>query len=312
MTPSSLPSQFRLAPAVAAALANGQPVVSLESTIIAHGFPWPDNLEVARQAEAAVRREGAVPATIAIVEGAVVVGLNDAELEALARRPGVTKVSRRNLSLVLAAGGWGATTVAATMWCSARAGIRVFATGGIGGVHRGGAQTLDISADLTELARTPVLVVCAGAKAILDIGLTLEYLETQGVPVIGFGTDRFPGFYLPVTPYGVDARLDTAAEVARAAWMHWSLGLSGGMLLACPVPAEHALEPEAVQRAVDAALAAAAAAQVARAEVTPFLLDEIRRTTHGESLATNLALIKNNAGLAGRVAAALSELPSRE
>ncbi|HWE61732.1 MAG TPA: pseudouridine-5'-phosphate glycosidase [Chloroflexota bacterium] len=299
---------LRLQEEVSAALQEGRPVVALESTIISHGFPWPENLEVARAAEAAVRAAGAVPATVAIAGGAIRVGLDETTREQLARRPDVAKVSRRNLSLVLAQGGWGATTVAATMWCAARAGIHVFATGGIGGVHRNGALTFDISADLQELARTPVAVVCAGAKAILDIPLTLEYLETHGVPVIGFGADRFPGFYVPAPPYPVDARLDTPEAVARVAALHWSLGLSSGLLIACPVPAEHALPQETVQTAIDAALATAAARGIARAAVTPFLLDEIRRTTEGESLATNLALIRNNAGIAGRIAEALSTI----
>jgi pseudouridine-5'-phosphate glycosidase len=303
------PHALRLHEEVADALGAGRAVVALESTIISHGFPWPENLEVARAAEAAVRAAGAAPATIAVVEGAIRIGLDAATVEELARRAGVAKVSRRNLSLVLATGGWGATTVAATMWCAARAGIRVFATGGIGGVHRNGAATFDISADLQELARTPVAVVCAGAKAILDIGLTLEYLETHGVPVIGFGADRFPGFYVPATDYPVDARLDSPDQVARVAAMHWALGL-GGLLVACPVPAAHALPRETMQAAIDAALAAAAMQGVSRAAVTPFLLDEIRRTTEGESLATNLALIRNNASIAGRIAVALAHEPT--
>ncbi len=251
-----------------------------------------------------MRSQGAVPATIAVIDGVIRVGLGAAEVEQLARRTGVAKLSRRNLSLVLAAGGWGATTVAATMWCGAQAGIAVFATGGIGGVHRGGAQTLDISADLMELARTPVVVVCAGAKAILDIGLTLEYLETQGVPVVGFGTDRFPGFYVPSTPYRVDARIDEPETVARVARLHWSLGLGSGILVACPVPPEFALDPEIMQRAIEAALTAASSAGISRADVTPYLLDEIRRTTEGESLSTNIALIRNNATIASRIAVA--------
>jgi pseudouridine-5'-phosphate glycosidase len=301
------PGMPRLSEEVAEALRRAQPVVALESTIISHGFPWPQNIDVARAAEAAVRVEGAVPATIAIIEGEIRVGLTGGEIEELGRRAGVAKVSRRNLSLVLAAGAWGATTVAGTMWCSARAGIRVFATGGIGGVHRGGAQSFDISADLQELARTPVLVTCAGAKAILDIGLTLEYLETMGVPVIGYGTEYFPGFYVPATPYSVDSRLDTPADIARTAALHWSLGLAG-LLVACPVPEAYALAPETVDRAIDAALTAAAAAGISGAAVTPFLLDEIRRTTEGESLGTNTALIQNNASIAARIAVALSTL----
>ncbi len=298
--------KFHLSDEVAGAKAAGRPIVALESTIISHGFPWPQNLEVAREAESAVRSRGAVPATIAVVEGRIEVGLSAAGIEQLARRPGVSKVSRRNLSLVVAAAGWGATTVAATMWCAARAGIPVFATGGIGGVHRGGAQTFDVSADLIELARTPVAVVCAGAKAILDIGLTLEYLETQGVPVIGYGTDFFPGFYVPATPFRVDARLDDVEAIATSIHTHWLLGFGGGLLVACPVPAEFALDTETMNAAIQAALDAAARAGIARAEVTPFLLDQIRQTTEGESIGTNIALIRNNAATAAGIAVALA------
>lgn len=295
---------LRVAPEVAEVLHAGGAVVALESTIISHGFPWPENVAVARAAEAAVRAHGAVPATIWLAEGQIRVGIDDDELAVLARREGVAKVSRRNLALTLAGGGWGATTVAATMWCAAQAGIRVFATGGIGGVHRNGADTLDISADLQELARTPVAVVCAGAKAILDIGLTLEYLETHGVPVIGYGTDRLPGFYVRETAFPVDARLDGPEAVARAATMHWSLGF-GGLLVACPVPIAEALDIATMEVAIEEALAAAAQRGVTRAAVTPFLLDQIRASTRGESLATNTALIRNNAGIAAQIAVAL-------
>ncbi|HVA91986.1 MAG TPA: pseudouridine-5'-phosphate glycosidase [Chloroflexota bacterium] len=304
----NLDHHLAIHPEVADALARHRPVVALESTIISHGFPWPQNLEVAQAAEAVIRREGTVPATIAILDGVIQVGLAPSQIEALAQRPGVIKVSRRNLSLVLGQGAWGATTVAATMWCSARAGIRVFATGGIGGVHRGGAQSFDISADLQELARTPVIVTCAGAKAILDIGLTLEYLETHGVPVIGYGTDRFPGFYVPATAYAVDGRLDTPEAVARTAHIHWGLGLESGLLVGCPVPESAALSVQTMDDAIGRALEAAAAAGIARAEVTPFLLDEIRRTTEGESIGTNIALVCNNAAIGARIAGALSVL----
>jgi pseudouridine-5'-phosphate glycosidase len=303
---NTLHPAFHLSEEISAAKEAGLPIVALESTIISHGFPWPQNLEVAREAEEAVRLQGAVAATIAIVDGRIEVGLGDDMIEQLARRPGVTKVSRRNLSLVIAAGGWGATTVAATMWCAARVGISVFATGGIGGVHRGGALTFDVSADLIELSRTPVVVVCAGAKAILDIGLTLEYLETQGVPVIGFGTDYFPGFYVPATEYRVDSRLDDVTAIAMTIRTHWSLGLESGLLVACPVPESFALDTGAMNAAIQSALEAAARAGVSRAEVTPFLLDEIRRSTEGESIGTNIALIRNNATIAARIAVALA------
>ncbi len=305
---SAVNGRVVLQPEVGDALERGAPVVALESTIISHGFPWPQNLEVAQAAESAVRKEGAVPATIAIIDGIIRIGLDQGQLEALAKRQGVAKVSRRNLSLTLSAGGWGATTVAATMWCSAKAGIHVFATGGIGGVHRGGAETFDISADLQELARSPVIVTCAGAKAILDIGLTLEYLETHGVPVIGYGADSFPGFYVPSTPYAVDARLNTPEEVARAAHLHWSLGLGSGLLVACPVPEEAALSAQTMDEAIARALEAARREGITRAAVTPFLLDEIRRTTNGESIGTNIALVCNNATIAARVAGSLSTL----
>lgn len=298
---------------VAGALAEHRPVVALESTIISHGFPWPENLEVARASEAAVRAEGAVPATIAIVDGAIRIGLDEPSLAALAERENVHKVSRRNLSLVVAARAWGATTVAATMLCAAGAGIRLFATGGIGGVHRHGETTMDISADLQELAHTPVAVVCAGAKAILDIGLTLEYLETHGVPVIGYGTDHLPGFYVPATPYPVDSRLDSAEEIARVLAVHWSIGMRGGVLIGVPVPAAHALPGDVMHAAIEEALWEAERQRITRAGVTPFLLDRIRQTTEGESMSTNLALIRNNAGAAARIARSLEGLrPSQK
>jgi len=299
---------LQLGDEVAGALRAGRPVVALESTIISHGFPWPENLDVARASEAVVRAEGAVPATIAIIDGAIRIGLNEQSLQALAQRAAVHKVSRRNLSLVVAAHGWGATTVAATMLCAAAAGIRLFATGGIGGVHRHGSSTMDISADLQELARTPVAVVCAGAKAILDIGLTLEYLETHGVPVVGYGTDRLPGFYVPTTPYPVDTRLDTAEEIAGVLAVHWALGMQSGVLIGVPVPASHALAEEAMNAAIEEALAEAERRQITRAGVTPFLLDRMRQSTQGESMSTNLALIRNNAGVAARIACSLAVL----
>jgi pseudouridine-5'-phosphate glycosidase len=294
---------------VAAALADGRPVVALESTIISHGMPWPQNVETARAVEAEVRAHGAVPATIAVVDGRMKAGLGPAEIERLGRGGReVAKASRRDLALLAARGGLGATTVAATMLIAALAGIRVFATGGIGGVHRGGAQSFDVSADLQELARTPVAVVCAGAKAILDLRLTLEYLETHGVPVLGYQTDALPAFYTRDSGLAVDERLDTSAQIARVMKAHWDLGLGGGLVVANPVPAAHALPRDQVERAIEQALAEAQAQGVAGKAVTPFLLERVNALTGGDSLAGNIALVLNNARLAAAVAVAFSGL----
>jgi pseudouridine-5'-phosphate glycosidase len=294
---------------VAAALADGRPVVALESTIISHGMPWPQNVETARAVEAEVRAHGAVPATIAVVDGRMKAGLGPAEIERLGRGGReVAKASRRDLALLAARGGLGATTVAATMLIAALAGIRVFATGGIGGVHRGGAQSFDVSADLQELARTPVAVVCAGAKAILDLRLTLEYLETHGVPVLGYQTDALPAFYTRDSGLAVDERLDTPAQIARVMKAHWDLGLGGGLVVANPIPAAHALPREQVERAIEQALAEAQAQGVAGKAVTPFLLERVNALTGGDSLAGNIALVLNNARLAAAVAVAFSGL----
>jgi pseudouridylate synthase len=298
-----------LHPEVAAALAEGRPVVALESTIVSHGMPWPRNLETALAVEAEVRAQGAVPATVAVLQGRLKAGLQSAELERLARAgPQMAKASRRDLPLLVARSGSGATTVAATMIVAGLAGIRVFATGGIGGVHRGAQESFDISADLQELARTSVAVVCAGAKSILDLGLTLEYLETHGVAVLGYRTDRLPDFFSRESPFGVDARLDEPADVARVMKAKWDLGLAGGLVVANPVPAEHSLPPELVDRAITQALAEARAAGVAGKALTPFLLDRINTLTGGTSLAANIALVLNNARLAGQVATAYSAM----
>jgi pseudouridine-5'-phosphate glycosidase len=290
---------------VQAALAAGEPVVALESTIIAHGFPYPDNLHLAREVEESVRAAGATPATVGLVDGRIVVGLDGAQIERFARDREAVKVSRRNLAATLANGRLGATTVAGTMLCAHHAGIRVFATGGIGGVHRGAATTMDISADLTELARTPVCVVCAGAKSILDLPLTLEYLETQGVPVLGYGTDRFPAFYTPDSGLAVPVRVDTADEAAAVAARHWALG-GGGLVVAVPIPAAHALDDAYIEGVTDQAVAEATRRGITGAAWTPFVLDQVRERTGGRSIAANVALVLNNARVAAAIARALS------
>jgi len=298
-----------VSPEVQQALDAGQGVVALESTIISHGMPYPQNVATARQVEAEVRAHGALPATVAIVNGRLKAGLGADEIEALGRAGlHMAKVSRRDMGLVVAAGQSGATTVAATMIIAALAGIRVFATGGIGGVHRGAGESFDISADLLELARTPVGVVCAGVKSILDIRLTLEVLETHGVPVVGYGTDRLPAFFARDSGFGVDARLDTPAQVARALQAQWAMGLRGGMVIANPVPEAHALPHEVIDTAIEAALRDAAAQGVTGKAVTPFLLARVNELTGGNSLAANIALILNNARLAAAIAVELAAL----
>ncbi|MFL6662094.1 MAG: pseudouridine-5'-phosphate glycosidase [Rhizobacter sp.] len=296
---------------VAAALAAGRPVVALESTIISHGMPWPRNAETARAVEAEVRRHGAVPATCAIVDGRLKAGLTAEEIERLGRDTHeVAKVSRRDIPIVVARGGTGATTVAATMIVARLAGIPVFATGGIGGVHRGAERSFDISADLQELARSPVAVVCAGAKAILDLRLTLEYLETHGVPVIGYRTDSLPAFYTRDSGFAVDARLDEPEDIARVMRAKWELELGGGLVVANPIPADHALPREEVDRAIEHALADAHAEGVSGKAVTPFLLARINALTGGDSLAGNIELVLDNARLAAKIAAAYAALAS--
>jgi pseudouridine-5'-phosphate glycosidase len=282
--------------------------VALESTVISHGMPWPANLATANLLEAAVRQEGAVPATIAAIDGKIRIGLPPTELERLARgdEP-VQKLSRRDLAIRLCQGGLGATTVAATMIAARAAGIQVFATGGIGGVHRGAQQSFDISADLSELSRTPVAVVCAGAKSILDLPLTLEVLETLGVPVLGYGTSAFPAFYSRDSGLKVDAQVDDPAALAAICRTHWQLGLQSGVLVANPVPAELALDPDVAEAAIAQALQEAAAQGIRGKDTTPFLLARVKALTGGESLKTNVALIENNARLAARLALALAQ-----
>lgn len=305
----SYESLIDVQPEVAQALANGDPVVALESTIISHGMPYPQNVQTAHEVQADVRRGGAVAATLAVLDGRLKVGLDETQIERLGREGlSVTKVSRRDLSRVLARGASGATTVAATMMLAALAGIRVFATGGIGGVHRGAPHSFDISADLQELARTPVLVVCAGAKSILDLPLTLEYLETQGVPVLGYQADRFPAFFTRDSGLPVDARMDSPEQVARLMAMQWAPGLSalrmGGIVLANPIPEAQAMPTAAIDAAVSQALAEAQAQGVVGKAATPFLLARVNALTGGNSLVSNIALVRNNARLAAQVALA--------
>jgi pseudouridine-5'-phosphate glycosidase len=301
---------LELHPDVAAALSTGRPVVALESTLIAHGMPWPQNAETAHAVEAAVREQGAQPATIAILDGRLKVGLTREDIERLARSgAAIGKASRRDIAALVARGASGATTVAATMIIAARAGIRVFATGGIGGVHRGAPASFDISADLPELARTPMAVVCAGAKAILDLRLTLEYLETHGVPVIGYRTDSLPGFYSRDSGFAVDVRLDEANDIARVMQAQWELGL-GGLVIANPIPPRHALPREQVERAVDQAVDDAQAQGIAGKALTPFLLARVNALTGGDSLAGNIDLVLNNAHLAAAIAMAYAALPA--
>ncbi len=289
----------------AAALAGGAPVVALESTIITHGMPHPQNVATAREVEAVVRADGAVPATIAVIGGRIKVGLSADELAWLGTARDVLKLSRADLPHAVAASRHGSTTVAATMICAHLAGIRVFATGGIGGVHRGVQETLDISADLDELARTPVAVVCAGAKAILDLPRTLEYLETRGVPVIGYGTDRFPAFWSRESELPVPIRLDTPEAIAALMRAKDALGLEGGVLIANPVPADAEIPADEMRRFIGESVEEARLRGIRGKAVTPFLLSRLNEVTSGRSLTANIALVKNNAALAARLAAAL-------
>jgi pseudouridine-5'-phosphate glycosidase len=271
-------------------------------------MPYPQNVQTAKEVEALVRTHGAVPATIAVLGGKIRIGLSEAELELLGTAPDVFKVSRRDLPYALASGKVGATTVAGTMICAALAGIQVFVTGGIGGVHRGAETSFDISADLQELARTSVAVVCAGAKSILDLGLTLEYLETHGVPVVSVGQDNFAAFYTRDSGFKADFRLDSAAEQARFLATKWALGLQGGVVISNPVPAEAAMPGEEIARITNQALAEAAAQGISGKAVTPYLLARIKALTVGRSLATNIALIRNNAVVGAQLACALGEV----
>ena len=305
--PPSWATELAIAPQVVEALAAGRPVVALESTIISHGFPYPANVECALATEAAVRESGAVPATIAILGGRPTVGLTAEQIEHLATAgpERVSKVSRRDIGVLIARGGDGSTTVAGTMIVAALAGIRVFATGGIGGVHRGAQQSFDVSADLLELARTPVCVVCAGAKSILDLGLTLEVLETHGVPVVGYRTDEFPAFYSRHSGHGVDARIETAEQIAQTLRAHWGAGLAGGVVVANPIPEQHEIAAAELDGWTRQALAAAEVAGIHGKDVTPFLLAQLHALSGGATEQANKELVYNNARLAAQVAVAL-------
>ena len=291
---------------VAEALAQGRPVVALESTIISHGMPYPQNVETALRVEAAIREAGAVPATIAVIGGKLKAGLTPEEIEYLGKKgTAVTKASRRDLPVLVARGEDGATTVTTTMIIAAMAGIKVFATGGIGGVHRGAETTMDISADLEELAHTPVMVICAGAKSILDLGLTLVYLETKGVPVIGYGTEELPAFYTRKSGFKVDYRIDTPEELAAAFKAKQEMGLGGGMLVTNPIPEEYSMDKAVIDAAIDMAVEECRQKGIKGKETTPFLLSRIKDITGGDSLEANIALVLNNARLAARVAACM-------
>jgi pseudouridylate synthase len=296
---------LQFSPEVQAARAAGKPVVALESTIISHGMPYPQNVQTAREVEQVIRDAGAIPATIALIDGRICVGLADDQLERLGTAQDALKVSRRDLAYVLAEKKLGATTVAATMICAALAGIDVFVTGGIGGVHRGAETSFDISADLQELARTSVAVVCAGVKSILDIGLTLEYLETHGVPVVSIGQPGFPAFFTRESGFNADFQLDTPEQQARFIRTKWQLGLTGGVVVSNPVPAADAMKSEEIDGIIAQALREAGAQGVKGKAVTPFLLARIKDLTGGRSLATNIALVKNNALAGARLAVAL-------
>lgn len=294
---------------VAEALADNRPVVALESTIISHGMPYPQNVETACKVENIIREAGAVPATIAIIGGKLKAGLSKEEIEHLGKcGSSVPKASRRDIPVLLAKGSDGATTVTTTMMIAAMAGIRIFATGGIGGVHRGAETTMDISADLEELAMTPVMVICAGAKSILDLGLTLEYLETKGVPVIGYQTEELPAFYTRKSGFQVDYRLDTPEELAKAFHVKEELNLKGGMLVTNPIPEEYSMDPDTIHDAIEQALSECKASGIHGKETTPFLLAKVKELTGGDSLDSNIQLVFNNARLAAETAIALCAL----
>ena len=297
-----------ISPEVKAALEAGKPVVALESTIISHGMPYPKNVETALLVEQTLRDNGAVPATIAVIGGRLKAGLSKEEIEYLGKTGrGVAKASRRDLPALVARGADGATTVTTTMIIAHRAGIQVFATGGIGGVHRGAETTMDISADLEELAQTPVMVVCAGAKSILDLGLTLEYLETKGVPVIGYGTEELPAFYTRKSGFGVDYRVDSPEELAAMFAAQRDLGYKGGMLVTNPIPEEYAMPKDVIDAAIEQALRECKEQGVHGKETTPFLLARVVELTGGDSLESNIQLVLNNARVAARTAAALAK-----
>ena len=296
---------LQINPEVAQAVAQGKPVVALESTIISHGMPYPQNVETALAVEKIIRDNGAVPATIAILGGKLVAGLTPEQIEYFGKKgQAIAKASRRDLAVLCAKGEDGATTVATTMLIAHMAGIRIFATGGVGGVHRGAETTMDISADLEELAHTPVMVICAGAKSILDLGLTLEYLETHGVPVLGYGTKELPAFYTRTSGFSVDYRLDTPEELAKAFLAQNQMGLGGGMLVTNPIPEAYSMDPAVINGAIDQAIAQCNQQGIHGKATTPFLLAKVAEITGGDSLAANIQLVFNNAKLAAQVACA--------
>ena len=297
-----------VSPEIEKALAEGKPIVALESTILSHGMPFPENVEFSHKVEEIVRGEGAIPATTAIIGGKLKVGLTADELDLMCRAENVGKVSRRDVPVYLATGKTGATTVATTMMLAEMAGIKVFATGGIGGVHRGAELTFDISADLQELASTKVAVICAGAKSLLDIPKTLEYLETMGVPVLGMGTEDFPAFYCRKSGCKADAKIDTPAEMAKILQTKWALGLKGGVVIGNPIPAEYELDYDEMEAVINHALQAAKEANIHGKDTTPFLLSHIKDYTKGVSFASNLQLAYNNARVASRIAIELAKL----
>ena len=299
---------IKLSDEVKEAKKNGTPIVALESTIISHGMPYPQNVQTAREVEAIIREEGAVPATMAVIDGVLRIGLSDEELEFFGKTKGIAKASRRDMPYLVAAKKNGATTVSATMICAELAGIKTFVTGGIGGVHRGAETTMDVSADLQELAKTDVAVICAGAKSILDLGLTMEYLETQGVPVVGYQTDKLPSFFTRTSPFDVNYRLDTAAEIAEMMKAKWDMNLDGGMVIANPIPEEFAMEDSFINKVIDEAVAEAESRGITGKDVTPFLLGKIKDVTEGKSLEANIALVKNNAKVGAQIAVAFGKI----
>lgn len=303
-----LKNYLSIHPEVQAALNANRPVVALESTIISHGMPYPHNVAMAKEVESIIRSHGAVPATIAILHGQLKVGLTHGELELLATSPAITKASRRDLAFLVAAKAHGATTVASTMIIANLAGIRVFATGGIGGVHRGAQTTFDISADLIELAQTNVAVVCAGAKSILDIGLTLEYLETHGVPVVGYQTHELPAFYTSKSGFNVDYQLDTPQAIALALKTKWDLGLQGGIIVANPIPKAYEMDADVINDAIAQAVAMHDELGISGKASTPFLLSQVKAITGGDSLEANIQLVYNNAHLAAQIAVAYATI----
>lgn len=304
----NLKEYLSITPEISAAIRDGKPVVALESTILSHGMPYPDNLAFAAEVERIVRAEGAVPATMAIIDGVLKVGLTQDELELMCKGEGVAKVSRRDLPIMVAEKRTGATTVASTMILASLAGIRVFATGGIGGVHRGAEKTMDISADLQELANTPVCVVCAGAKSILDLGLTLEYLETQGVPVLGLRTDELPAFYCRTSGFKLDYNCKDEETVAKIMKAKWDIGLKGGAVVGNPIPEQYAMDPNYMNGIIDQAVAQANAEHIHGKAITPYLLAHIKDMTEGKSFAANLELAYNNAHAASKIAVAYTKL----